>query len=478
MSALLGNATEQEDDWCSEHFVPESQCIECNPDLYPKLKEFGFCSKHGVAECVLCHPELAQVKGVPQLPEYDSTQALALLPRPENNSRNTLHRSRIQFVSTESVEKYGIDIDLVQERAMFDELTANGEIVFDPTRIAHLTTKVPGTVVVVFKTVGDEVRHGDIVALVDAAQVGHAKSQLLQAHVHFRLRRTTVERLRPLGSGGAVAGKTLIEAESAMEEAEVMLLSAQQALANLGFEIPDDLESTDPKKLADELRFAGIPTSLLPSLPQDRRTANLIPVLSPLDGTVVSSEIVAGEFVDTTMLMATVADPRQLWLLLNVRQEDARFIRNGLPVRFRPDDGDAEFSGIISWISSAVDQQTRTLQVRVVVDNTDGSLRDRTFGTGRIILRDEPHAIAVPRIAVQSTQDATFVFVRDKNYFDENAPKMFHARQVRLGANDGDFVEILAGVLPGEVVATEGSNVLLGQLLRSNLGAGCGCHQD
>ena len=55
---------------------------------------------------------------------------------------------------------------------------------------------------------------------------------------------------------------------------------------------------------------------------------------------------------------------------------------------------------------------------------------------------------------------------------------MFHVRQVRIGAADDEAtVEILAGVLPGEVVATEGSNVLLAQLLRSNLGAGCGCHE-
>ncbi|OYW11764.1 MAG: hypothetical protein B7Z55_18930, partial [Planctomycetales bacterium 12-60-4] len=235
-SELYGGKVEQIDDWCSEHLVPESQCIECNPNLYPKPKEFGFCSEHGVSECVLCHPELAQVKGEPQLPKHDTTQAIALLPRPENNSRNTLHRSRVQFASATSVEKYGIDIDLAQERMMSDILTANGEVVFNPTRVAHLMTRVPGTVAAVFKTVGHDVKRNDVIALVDSAQVGHAKSQLLQALVQYRLRRTTVERLRPISSSGAVSGKTLIDAESAMEEAEVMLHSARQAFANLGFE--------------------------------------------------------------------------------------------------------------------------------------------------------------------------------------------------------------------------------------------------
>ncbi|MEZ5943936.1 MAG: efflux RND transporter periplasmic adaptor subunit [Planctomycetaceae bacterium] len=476
-SELFGGTIEQADDWCSEHLVPESQCIECNPELYPKPIEYGFCDEHGVAECVLCHPDLAQVKGEPPKPQYDTSQAIALLPRIENNSRNTFHKSRIQFASKESIDKYGIDIGIVEERAMSDELTANGEIVFNPTRVAHLTTKVPGTVAVVVKTVGDEVQCGDVVALVDAAQVGFAKSQLLDALVQFRLCRTTEERLRPIG-GNAIAGRTFIEAQSALEEAGVKLLSARQALANLGFEIPDNLESVDPKKLVDDICFAEIPSDVLSTLPRSRRTANLIPVLSPLDGIVVKSEMVAGEVVDTNSLMATVADPRQMWLILNVGQEDTRFIRNGLPVRFSPDNGAAEVNGTISWISPAVDQKTRTLQIRILLDNADGNLRDRTFGTGRIILREEPHAIVVPRTAVQSTQDAKFVFVRDKNYFDESAPKVFYVRQVRLGASDEDFIEVLAGVLPGEIIATKGSNVLLGQLLRSNLGAGCGCHQE
>ena len=90
-----------------------------------------------------------------------------------------------------------------------------------------------------------------------------------------------------------------------------------------------------------------------------------------------------------------------------------------------------------------------------------------------IVLREEPQAVVVPREAVQTTRDATFVFVRDRDYLQDKAPKIFHPRQVRVGARDDTHVEILAGALAGEVVATEGSNVLLAQLLRGNLGAAC-----
>lgn len=478
LSELLGRtASTRVDDWCSEHLVPESGCIECVPDLIPKPEPFGFCREHGVAECVIHHPELAQVKGEPALPQYDTIRAIAVRARAENNSRNTMHRSRVQFSSAEAVTKAGVDVDVVQERRMVEAIEANGEIVFDPNRVGHLSSRVLGTVALVTKTVGDPVTAGEILALVDASQVGQAKSQLLQAIVQLQLRKSTVERLRPIAISGAVPQKTVIEAEASLQEGEVSLISARQALVNLGFGVTEGLETKNPEIFADELRFLDVPEALLSSLPTGTKTANLIPLRAPYDGVLVASDVVAGEVVDTSRSLFTVSDPERMWLILNLRQEDAQFVRPGLPVEFRSDHAEQSVNGQISWISPQIDEQTRTLQVRVEISNKDGHLRHKSFGTGRIILREEPNAMTVPRTAVQATPDATFVFVRDKHFFDDGSPKFFHVRQVRLGAKDSDSVELLAGVLPGEVIATKGSNVLLAQLLRSNLGAGCGCHE-
>lgn len=476
LSVLMGTTAVSVDDWCSEHLVPESQCIECKPELYPKGKPFGFCREHGVAECVIHHPELAQTKEKPQLPKYDTTKAIRLMARPENNSRNTMHTRRVQFTSAESVTKSGIDVDVVQERSMTDAITANGELRFNPTRVAHLSARVPGTVAFVFKAVGDMVQPGDTLAIVDAALVGQAKSQLLQAMVQMKLKQNAALRMRGLTNTGAIAQKALIEAEGNLQEAEVSLISARQSLTNLGFEIPGTLQDGDPKQIAESLRFLGIPKSVTDSLPNTTTTANLIPIRASFGGVVVASEVVAGEVVETTKTLFTVADPQTLWLTLNVPQEGAKYVQPGLKVRFRTDDGGPEIVGKISWISPSIDEQTRTLRVRVVVPNADGRLRDNTFGSGQIVLREEPNAIVVPREAVQSIADAHFVFVRDKNYFEKSAPKVFHVRQVRIGAKDDQFVELLAGVLPGEVIATKGSTVILAQLQRSNLGAGCACH--
>lgn len=478
MSMVLGTTTVPADDWCSEHLVPESQCIECKPELYPKPKSFGFCHEHGVAECVIHHPELAQVKGKPELPKYDTSGAIGVVVRPENNSRNTLHTQRIQFVSADSVTKLGIDVDVVQEAKMMDSVSANGELMFDPTRVTHLSAKAPGTVAFVYRTIGDAVRSGDILALVDAAQVGQAKTQLLQAAVQVQLRKHAVDRLGGIAKSGAIAQKSLIEAESSLQEAEVSLISARQALTNLGLDVSGALDGKDATKIADDIRFLGIPTSLAATLPRGTSTANLIPVRASYDGVVVASEVVAGEVVETTKTLFTVADPQKIWLLVNVPQESAKYVKRGLPVRFRSEEESEIVTGNIAWISPSIDEHNRTLSVRVVIENPDGKLRDHTFGTAQIVLREEPNAIVVPTEAVQSTADAHFVFVRDKNYFDEAAPKVFHVRQVRMGARDGQHVELLAGVLPGEIIATKGSSVILAQLLRSSLGAGCGCHQE
>jgi cobalt-zinc-cadmium efflux system membrane fusion protein len=485
MATLRGEAAAPAEDWCLEHLVPESVCIECQPDLLPRPPEFGFCKEHGVAECVLCHPEeLAQTSGRPQLPRYEAAPALKLIERPQNNSRSALARARVQFASSAAADRAGIDIDIVQERPMADVIVANGEILFDPNRVAHLSSRVAGTVAFVYKGLGDDVEPGEILTLVEGADVGKAKAELLHAVVQARLRQSNLERLRE--NEGAIARRALVEAEAAVEEAEINSISARQSLVNLGFDVPDQFASTEAEAVANQLRFLGIPERIVASLPAGTKTANLIPIRATYEGTIVAADIVAGEVVDAASLLFTIANPSHVWLVLNVRQENARHLRIGLPVDFQSDDGAQRASGRVTWISPAIDERTRTLQTRVVLDvpreeNPEAPrqpLRDKTYGMGRIVLREEEHAVVVPKSAVQATADGAFVFVRDRNYLKPDSPKAYHARQVRLGAADDEFVELLAGVLPGEVVAAKGAQTLLAQLLRGNLGAGCGCHEQ
>ena len=194
-----------------------------------------------------------------------------------------------------------------------------------------------------------------------------------------------------------------------------------------------------------------------------------------MDGIVVARRVVAGEQVDASRVLFQLADTSRMWLTLNVSVEDAGRLALGQPVRFRPDGSREEVSGKLVWISTTADQQTRMVTVRAELPNPNGQLRNETFGAGRIVLREEQEAVVVPNEAIHWEGCCNIVFVRDKGYFDKDSPKVFHVRTVRPGAKNEKATEIIAGVLPGEVVATKGSDALRAELLKNNLGEGCGC---
>lgn len=473
-AALTGGESKGRDDWCSEHGVPESQCIECNTDLLPRGQDYGWCRKHGIPNCPFEHPEIAQLPEPPPITPADlerARRALDLLPRPENNSKCKLHQRRIQFASQGAVEKVGIEVAPVWEAPVVEAISANGEITYDQTRVARLSARVPGTIWSVPKQLGDQVRRGEVLALVDAAEVGKAKAEFLQAVTQLRLRSTTYEKLR--SAGPAIAEKELRETKSAFHEAEIRLLSAQQALVNLGLLVgAEEVKDLTEKQIAARIQFLGLPDSLIQSLDAKTTTANLLPIPAPLDGIVVTREVVAGEVVDTAKVLFVVADPRQMWLTLNLRQEDTKKLALGQPVRFRTDGTGEEVQGRIAWISTNVDEKTRTVKVRANLANPEGRLRASMFGLGQVVLREEKHAITVPSEAVHWDGDCFVVFVRDKNFLEKDAPKVFHVRKVRIGAKDAQNTEIIAGVLPGELVASKGSGTLRAELLKNNLGEG------
>lgn len=471
------------DDWCTEHNVPESQCIECNPRLLAKPEDYGWCKIHGVAQCPLEHPDVAQLKEIPVISTEDidrANRALATRPRTENNSLCTLHQKRIQFASADAVEKAGVGIAVVQVRPVQEAITANGEVVYDQTRRANFSSRVSGTVWRVEKEVGDRVAAGDLLALVDAVEVGQAKSELLQALAQERLKESTLARLQNLGTDGIVAGRQLREAEAESDASRIRVQAARQALINLGLPVQlNDFAAIPTEEIARRIQFLGLPESLASTLDPNTTTSNLFPLRSSLDGVVISRQAVAGEVVGPEQTLFSVADVQHLWLMLNVRQEDAKYLTLGQPVDFEPSDspGEAPVHGTLDWISTEADDATRTVSVRVELPNNDGTLRANTFGMGRIILREEPAARVVPTEAIHWDGMCQVVFVRDKNYFQADSPKFFHVRPIRTGVSENGTTEVIVGLLPGEVVASANSVVLESQLLKSNLGAGCDCVQ-
>ena len=475
-SEVNGEAAALPDDWCEEHGVPETMCVECNPDEYPKRELHGWCKVHGVHECPLHHPDVAQLKSPAVIEPRDverAERALELRPRPENNSACKNPGRRIQFASMEAAAKAGVDVEPVMRSSVTESVLATGEIRYDETRVAQLASKAAGTVWRVEKQVGDQVRKGELLAIVDAIDVGRAKADLMSALAQEDLAKKVHERLKNLATQGVTAGRQAQEAETEYSKAHIRVLGASQTLINFGLPISvEQVHDIPADQLARSIRFLGLPRSLTSKLDPDTTSSNLLPVTAPFDGVVVSRRVVPGEVVDTSKMLFEVADTSRMWLMLNIPLEDAAYVAAGQKIVFRPDGGPAEVTGTVEWKSTSSDQQTRTLMIRASLDNAEGQLLNEAFGSGQVILRDEPDAIVIPNEAVQWDGSCSVVFVRDKAWFEEKSPKLFYTRSVRLGAKTGEVTEVIAGVLPGEVIATVGSDVLRAQLLKNNLGAG------
>lgn len=490
---LFGSRNSEKDDWCEEHGVPESVCVECNESLMPRPKS-TWCDVHGVHNCPFERPDLVEMKSPPTISPDDldrAKRALELKERKENSSKCRQHQRRIQLASDDVVKKMGIDIMPVSRHPIYETVSVSGEITFAPPLVAPASAPVAGRVwhLTDKGTVGTEVKCGDLLALLDAAEVGKAKSELLQAYAQTELRKKTLDNLNSVVTGGVIPPTRLLEAELALREARIRLRGAQQALHNMGLPIPvDESKGFSTEEMASRIHFFGIPPEIASRLDAKTITANLMPVIASRDGTVTVARVTLGERAEPGKTLFVVADTSRMWLMLNVRLEDVKYLRirnakaPGQAVKFRPDGSDRDVVGELVWKSSEVDDKTRTVQYRAELKNPEGTLLANTYGAGQIVLRaevrtrrDDPlekEAIVVPNESIHWEGDCHIVFVRNKNFLDPNGLKVFHVRTVRPGVINGAYTEIIAGVLPGEVVATKNSATLRAELLKKNLGAG------
>src|SRR5262245_30502428 len=130
-SELRGLAVVEKDDWCQEHNVPDSECVECNKGCLPPAKRRDWCKIHGIHECPVCNPAIAQIPNAAEVAAEEkshSQEALNFAPRPESNSKCQLHQRRIQFTSEEVVNRLGIEVTPAKHAPITEAVIANGEI--------------------------------------------------------------------------------------------------------------------------------------------------------------------------------------------------------------------------------------------------------------------------------------------------------------------------------------------------------------
>ncbi|MGH9770745.1 MAG: efflux RND transporter periplasmic adaptor subunit, partial [Candidatus Acidiferrales bacterium] len=173
---------------------------------------------------------------------------------------------------------------------------------------------------------------------------------------------------------------------------------------------------------------------------------------SPIGGEVVERQVSPGQVLQAGQTQAfTISDMTTVWVLANVYQQDLAYVHTGDDVVVQTDAYPDSFHGKISYISAAVDPNTRTLQARIVVANRGEKLKKDMYCTVTVTAGTIGNAIAVPDAAVlRDDENEPFVYVAV-------GANQFGRRAVRIGESQNGRRQILQGLSAGDKVVGDGS---------------------
>lgn len=460
--------------WCDEHGVPEDICTLCHPETKerynvttcehglpaefcpkcgkgqaPNLVNDGWCAEHNEPEatCSKCNAaeEGGDKKGSEKKGEESKHSEAGEEPKATQKKVDIRPLSIVKLKDPKLAGKIGVKTAPVTEERHAHRLNANAEVAYNASRYAEVRPRVGGFTREVKVEVGDEVKTGQVLVVIDSPEVGTAKTQYLSALPGVSLAEATLKRTAALIRQDALPGKNQLEAETKLHQARAEQMNAEQRLRNLGF---------GDKELA--------------RIRETRDSTTLLNVLAPIDGTVVAREAVVGEAVEPTTQLFDVADTSLMWAWIDVSERDAALVSKGQAVTFSVSGTEGTgYPGRVIWIGTEVNPQTRTTRIRAELKNPDGKLRANQFGRAEIQVEDDHAALIVPKAAVQDFEGAHLVFLaQDDGSF---RPQRVRTRPV----GRGEALEVTWGLKPGVRVVTARSFLLKTELMRDALGAGC-----
>ena len=276
------------------------------------------------------------------------------------------------------------------------------------------------------------------------------------------------------------AGKGDGHDDHGAEKAAVKLTAAQLKNARLTIEpatagvirqtlvLNGIIQPNDEQVVAVSPRFGGVVRAVTKRLGETVRKGEVVAKIesnesltqydltAPISGTVIERKGALGEYADKDKRLMVIADLSTMWVDLRVHQQDFSKLELGQKVEIGLAQNEAPKKGEISYISPIGMTDTQSMLARVVVDNADGAFRPGLYVTGRVLLAEQPVAVAVRHTAFQYIDGKPVVFVEGKDGFE--------AREVEPGLKDDDMVEIIFGVVAGDKVVTENSFVLKAEL--------------
>jgi cobalt-zinc-cadmium efflux system membrane fusion protein len=311
------------------------------------------------------------------------------------------------------------------------EKSAVGSIDFNEEMTVQVFTPYQGKIIDLFARVGDEVKKGQTLFTIDSPDLLAADSNLIAAAGVLQLTSRNLTRLRSLYESRAVSQKDLEQAVSDQQTAEGALRAARDAVRIFG-KTDAEIDKIVAERMAD-------PALVVPS---------------PITGRITARNAAPGLLVQPGNVPApfTVADNSTMWMLANVAESDSPAFSLGQEVKVSMLAYPGRvFEGRITTIASTVDPTTHRVLVRSEIDDPKHELRSGMFANFVIRTGEPVRSVAIPPDGVVREGDGTMTvwITADRRRFTK--------RTVKTGLQQAGYYQILDGLQPGELVATEGA---------------------
>lgn len=371
-------------------------------------------------------------------------------------------------LTADAIERYGVKAEAAQLWVLKPTVVTPARVAFNTEAMAHVGSPLRGRAVEVKVRLGDIVKVGQELVIIESPELGEAQADYLQ-------KKTAVLTAGPAAELSKIAwerAKGLYEQSQGISLTEVQRREAEHKAAIAA------VKAAEASAMASEnrLHLLGMTQETVATLASTSEIAPRHAIKAAIDGQVVQREITLGELVgpDRESLMV-IADTRTLWVLADVPEARLAGITAGAKawITIGSTTGDAtsaaasKFEGTVAFIAPLVDPTTRTAQVRIEVPMTLANgltLRPGMFAQAEIVASmmgdSEPAPqVAVPDEAIQTVEGGPAVFVPVAN-----EPNTFAKRAVTIGKPIGGLVPIYAGLVEGERFVIAGTFILKAEM--------------
>jgi cobalt-zinc-cadmium efflux system membrane fusion protein len=335
-------------------------------------------------------------------------------------------------LSAEDARRAGLVIKPLQPAPAADAVELFGTVEVNKDKLARVVSPVAGRLAKINVNLGDTVGAGATLALIDSSESGVARAAYLQAQTEVALAASNLERIRGLVAGGSMARKEELKARADHEKARAALNATAAKLKALGLE------------------------------PGAGGTGTLT-VAAPFAGSIVEKTAVLGEHTQAYQPLFSTGDLSSLWIQADIYERDLGRVAGGatatVSVAAFPG---KSFTGKVTYVSSALDRETRTAKARIEVANPEGALKPGMFATVDVATSAPEPVLQVPETALVLLQGQMTAFVSDRGGF---VP-----RPVETGPRRGGQIVVTSGLEPGDAVVVAGAYALKARLLKSQIG--------